>query len=471
MTGPPQATEGTRLDPDDWDGFRQQVHALLDICIDRLASAGDHPWRPVPEDFAAAIGLDAPRDAMETLADTILPAGTGNTHPAFFGWVHGTGQAMGLAAELVAATMNANCGGRDHGAIRVEAEVLRWLCATAGLPAGAGGVLTTGTSMATLYAFCAARQALFGADLRERGAAGLPPIAVYAAEGAHGCIPRALRVMGHGSDTLRQVPLHTGAMDTDALGRLVAEDRAAGRVPLAVVGTAGSVNTGTFDDLSALAEIARREKLWFHVDAAFGYWLRLADAPWSDLVSGIEGADSVALDAHKWPGVTYSCGACLARDPATLRAAFADRPDYLRSSGAGLAAGEFWPTDYGLELSRGFRALKFWTAIAAYGPDRIGAVATDNCRQAHLMGELAAASPVLELARPVVSNICVIRPLHGAPEALAAKLQMEGSAVFSTTTLDGIPCLRAAITNHRTTSETVRAAIAALESAVRDAAP
>ncbi|THH37501.1 aminotransferase class V-fold PLP-dependent enzyme [Aliishimia ponticola] len=462
------------MDPQDWEAFRADMHRLLDQCVDQLHSARERPWQPVPDAFNEAITIPDQTTGehgavMDRLAQDILPQTTGNTHPAFFGWVHGTGQAMGLASELVAATMNSNCGGRDHGAIRVEQEVIRWLCATAGWPANTGGILTTGTSQATIYALCAARLKRFGAAVRTRGLHDMPRLRVYAAKGAHSCVVKALQVMGHGTQALKQIPLRDGQMDLDALREALRQDRDAGIEPLAIVATAGSVNTGTFDDIAGLARIAHSHGTWLHVDAAFGYWIRLADAPWRALADGMEEADSIALDGHKWLGVTYDCGACLIRDQAVHRATFAERPEYLAAQSKGLAAGDWWPTDYGTELSRGFRALKMWTALQTHGPEVIGAVVTDNCKQAALMGALAEASDLLDLACPVVSNLCVIRPRQGDPAALAAQLQLSGEAVFSTTTLDGAPCLRAAIVNHRTTSDTIRAAVTALERAVATA--
>nr|WP_239030048.1 pyridoxal-dependent decarboxylase [Nereida sp. MMG025] len=452
------------MDPEDWDAFRASLHATLDRCIDHVQDARSRPWQPVPDDFDRAIAItDSPRDVLTDLTDTILPTSTGNTHPAFFGWVHGTGQATGLAAELVAAAMNSNCGGRDHGAIRIEQEVIRWLCATAGLPQDASGVLTTGTSQATIYALSAARVAAFGAGIRETGIAGLPPLRVYVAQGAHSCMRQAMQVLGHGSDSVQTVALTNGAMDTQALAAQIDRDIAAGIHPLAIVGTAGSVNTGTYDDFRALADLAQTHGTWLHIDAAFGYWSRLAEAPWRHLSDGMELANSIALDAHKWLGVQYDCGACLMRSSAVHRATFADRAEYLTQQREGLAAGTWWPTDYGTELSRGFRALKLWTALQTHGSAKIGQVITDNCKQAALMGALVDASPHLTLAAPVVSNLCVFTPKKGDAAQIAAALQISGEVVFSTTTLDGQTCLRAAIVNHRTTSDTIHAAIAAVE--------
>lgn len=462
--------EGRRLDPADWDGFRAETTLLLHDCIDRLESARDLPWRMPPAGLRAAVALndvEAPHpvgEVYDRLRRDIMPYATGNTHPGFFGWVHGSGSAIGVAAEMVAATMNSNCGGRDHGAMQVEAAVIDWACGLAGMPVDAFGLLTTGTSQATLLALAAARVRAFGVDVRKSGIRDLPEVAVYVAQGAHACIGQALEVMGHGSDALRFVAVNgVAGMDVATLERMVARDVASGVRPLAVVATAGSVNTGVFDPIGPIADYCESQGIWLHVDAAFGFWTLLADQPWRNLSRDIGRAQSIALDFHKWMAVPYDCGACLISDRALHRATFANRPEYLVSAKQGLAGGDPWFTDYGIELSRGFRALKVWATVMAVGTRALGAVISDNCRQAQLMGMLVSASPDLTLAHPVVSNLCCFYPDKGDPVEIAAQLQMEGRAMFSTTVIDGRECLRAAIVNHRTTSCDIHVAIGAVE--------
>jgi len=458
--------EGHRLDPQDWDAFGQQLHDLLEHCLTRMQNARDLPWQPKPADMGVALdGAAHPSAEVFTqITDTIMPYATGNTHPAFFGWVHGTGLPVGVGAELVAATMNSNCGGRDHGATEVEREVIHWLTRTAGMPDNAFGILTTGTSQATILALSAARTRAFGIDVRKQGIRALPEARVYMAKGAHSCVTKALEIMGHGAECVRQIPVNDlSQMDTAALQSAITEDRAAGRAPLAIIGTAGSVGVGAYDDLNALAGIAKAESIWLHVDAAFGFWSRLADKPWRTLSDGMGRADSIALDTHKWPGVQYDCGACLIADRDLHRTTFSSRPPYLESAEAGLAGGDLWFCDYGIELSRGFKALKVWTAIKILGVDAMGAAITDNCRQAALMGDLVTASPYLTLAHPIISNLCCFAVAKGDVTRIAADLQIAGKGVFSTITVNGTPCLRAAIVGHRTTSEDIRRAIAAVE--------
>ncbi|WP_350333760.1 pyridoxal phosphate-dependent decarboxylase family protein [Coralliovum pocilloporae] len=466
--------EGNRLDPANWDDYRKSMHDLLETCLDRLSSARDLPWHPKPDNMGDQVSLppmiepESPDRLFDRISQDIMPYATGNTHPRFFGWVQGGGSPLGVAAELVAATMNSNCGGRDHGATEVERSVINWLCGLAGLPETAFGILTSGTSHATILALSAARYRLFGPDIRTKGVKAFPDISLYAAAGAHSCFEKALEVLGYGSDALRTIPLTgKGQMDLDALQARIAADRAAGIAPLAVIATAGSVNTGNFDPIADLADLCEAEDIWLHVDGAFGFWALLAEAPWSDLCAGIGRVQSIACDFHKWMSVPYDCGACLISDSQLHRDTFLSRPSYLESQNSGLGGGDLWFCDYGLELSRGFKALKVWATLQGYGTDALGAYVTDNCRQARLMGELATASDVLELACPVVSNVCCIRPIKGDASAIAARLQLSGEVVFSTTRINGENCLRAALVNHRTTSDDIRLAVEAVEREVR----
>lgn len=475
--------ERSLLDPDDWEDFRSQAHRLLDACIDHLARVREHPWQPVNEaDRRFTLG-DAPGGRgtdvlVDELIENILPYATGNIHPRFFGWVHGTGLPVALLAELVASTMNSNCGGRDHGAIYVEREVIDWCRRCFGFPDGASGVLVTGTSQATVIALAAARTRALGAKSRAEGIRDLPRLVAYGAEGVHNAAAKALELLGLGSDSLRRVPRgRDGAMDMDRLEAMVARDRGQGLRPFCVVGTAGSVDLGEFDDLNAIADFCGEHRLWFHVDGAFGAWARLARAPWNEFTRGIERADSLAFDFHKWMYVQYDCGAVLIRDEAAHRAAFAARPDYLTPQSEGLGGGEPWFCDYGVDLSRGFRALKVWAALRAHGAEAFSRAITRNCELAAHMASCVEADPGLRLAHPVRLNVCCFSaaPSDWEPEAqdrlntrVAQLLQLAGDAVFSTTRIDGSVVLRAAITNHRTTRSDVEDAVSSAARAAAD---
>lgn len=246
-------------------------------------------------------------------------------------------------------------------------------------------------------------------------------------------------------------------MDLAALEAIIREDAAAGLTPFAVIGTAGSVNVGAMDDLAAIADIAAKHDLWFHVDGAFG-----ATAILSDLVRprlrGMERADSLAFDFHKWLHVNYDAGCVLIRDRAAHLAAFAERPDYLAGSERGLAAGNPWPVDFGPELSRGFRALKIWAHLLEHGTGKLGAAITRNVEQAAWLGQRVAEMPELELLAPATLNIVCfryapegVRDPDALNDAIVIALQENGTAAPSTTRLGGKLAIRVNLTNHRTT--------------------
>ena len=202
----------------------------------------------------------------------IEPYSAGNTHPRFMGWVQGGGTAIGALAEMLAAGMNANCGGRDHAAIEVERQIARWSAELFGFPETASGIFVTGTSMANFVAVTVARAATLGAASRRDGiAASGQKLTAYVSTAAHGCIRQAMELAGFGSEALRLIPTTSNhRIDLAALRATIARDRAAGATPFFLVGNAGTVDTGAIDDLDALASLARDEKLWFHIDGALG---------------------------------------------------------------------------------------------------------------------------------------------------------------------------------------------------------
>ncbi|MDC0736757.1 pyridoxal-dependent decarboxylase [Cognatishimia sp. SS12] len=456
------------LDPKDWDAFRAEARALLDDCIDQMQAAGERPWTHVPDGLEARYAIGQGGDVMQRLRDDVMPYHAGNTHPKYWGWVQGSGLATDVMAGMVTAVMNSNCGGRNHGANYMERAVIDWARQQMGMPEGASGVLVTGTSQATVISFAAARLRALGPEVRAVGQGGAE-LTCYAGQGVHNATRKALELLGIGAANLRFVPLVDGQMDCAELRKMIAEDRAAGKTPFLVVGTAGSVDLGLFDDFNALADLVADEKLWLHVDGAFGAWTRLADAPYRQLTDGIGRADSIALDFHKWMYVGYDCGLALIRDEAEHRAAFAARPVYLSGKDRGVASGDPWYCDYGIDLSRGNRALKVWLGLETHGAEAFGAAITFNCELARFMAEVVESHENMAVARQPVSNVCVFTLRADLPEVaqsalntqVAVELQENGEAVFSTTIVDGVEMLRAAIVNHRSTRDDVREAVAA----------
>jgi len=371
---------------------------------------------------------------------------------------------VGVVAEMLAAGLNANLGGRDHIPVEVERQVTVWVREIFGFPQGATGLFVTGTSMANLIAVLIARDTALGFEVRASGVAANPKqLTAYTSNAVHGCVPKAMDIAGLGSDALRQIPTDSRfRIDLAALTEAIQRDRETGYTPFLVVGTAGTVNTGAVDDLTGLADLCRREKLWFHVDGAFGALARLAPdlAP---KLNGIERADSVAFDFHKWGQAPYDAGFILVRDGEAHKNAFALPAAYLQRAERGLAAGSPWPCDFGPDLSRGFRALKVWFTLKVYGIEALGASISRCCALARYLEERIAATPELELMAPVELNIVCFRyraeDTNRVNDAIVVALQESGIVAPSTTRIGGRTAIRAAIVNHRTSRAEIDALV------------
>ncbi|MGZ5935821.1 MAG: pyridoxal phosphate-dependent decarboxylase family protein [Rhizomicrobium sp.] len=453
-------SDNLSLDPDNWDELRAQGHRMLDDMIDHLAQVRERPvWQPIPREVRDRFHAPLPH-APEPLQDiyaefrrSVAPYSTGNIHPGFMGWVHGGGNAAGMLAEMLAAGLNANLGGRDHMPIVVERQILEWVRELFNFPKGASGLFVTGTSMANFIALLVARTRALGEDARRKGLADSGgKLRAYTSRAAHGCIAKAMDVAGFGTDALRLIATDKlDRIDVEALRAAIRDDRDAGLTPFLVVGTAGSVDAGAVDDLNVLADICRQQSLNFHVDGAFGA-LAMMSPELAPLLSGIERADSIAFDFHKWAQVPYDAGFVLVRDGALHLRTFDSPATYLRRDVRGLAAGSPWPCDFGPDLSRGFRALKTWFTLKTYGTDRLGAVMAHTCTIARHLERRVRSEPLLELVRPAQLNIVCFR-FRGDDALnaeLVATLQESGIAAPSATSIDGRVTIRAAIFNHRT---------------------
>ncbi len=440
---------------------------MLDDILDYTKDIRQRPvWQPIPDEvrqrFCAAVPLQATSLAAvhQEFMQYILPFAAGNVHPGFMGWVHGGGTPVGMLAEMLAAGLNANLGGRDQVPIEVERQVARWMQTIFGFPETAAGLFVTGTSMANFIAMVVARDAELGCEVRREGvAARAKRLTAYASTAVHGCIGKAMDLCGLGSDALRLVPTdRRRRINLIALQNEIRKDREAGFHPFLVVGSAGTVDTGAIDDLAGLADLARREKLWFHIDGAYGALAMLAPdlAP---RLRGIEQADSLAFDFHKWGQVPYDAGFLLVRDGALQRNAFAASASYLRRETRGLAAGSPWPCDYGPDLSRGFRALKAWFTLKVYGTEGLGRVISRSCALARYLGQRITSTPELELLAAVELNIVCFRyradDADGVNRRIVIELQESGWVAPSTTMIDGRLAVRAAIVNHRTSQREI----------------
>jgi glutamate/tyrosine decarboxylase-like PLP-dependent enzyme len=466
------------LDPNDWDEIQRVFERAIESCLSHTRDVRDRPvWQPTPETIKARFREPLPRvgqpleELLARFEETVLPYGTGNVHPRFWGWVHGSGNVAGALGEMLAGFMNCNAGGRDHVATYVERQVIDWSKEIFGFPATSSGILTTGTSMATLIALAVARDSRADAPVQKLGVAAASPLVAYASADAHRSVIKAFDLLGLGTDALRLVPVDGDCrLQVNRMAQMVTADRAHGYRPFAVIATAGSANTGAIDDLDRVTEFCRENDLWLHVDGAFG-GLAVLTPEFRPQLAAIAQADSVAFDFHKWLHVPYDAGCVLVRDASAHRSAFAARPSYLAGHAEGLAAGDPWYCDFGPELSRGFRALKVWFSLKAYGVERYGELISRNCAQARQLAALIESHAELELLAKVALNIVCFRfvatgltdeTLDTLNTRIVTEIQLGGTAVTSTARIGGKMAIRAAITNHRTTSDDLALLVAAV---------
>ncbi|WP_392541985.1 pyridoxal phosphate-dependent decarboxylase family protein [Oryzobacter telluris] len=461
----PAPDGSTGLDPQDWDSFRSLAHRVVDDLVDHLAGRRDEPvWRAMPDDVRRSFDGPLPRTpagadvAYAEVAERVIPYSMGNDHPRFWGWYMGAGHPVGSLADLVASVINPNLGGADHSPVLVEQQVVRWCAEAAGYPTTASGLLVGGASEANMVGLAVARSHRLGPALREHGLPDGRRFAVYGSTEVHSCHRKSCELLGLGASALRQVPVDDDfRLDLGALRSAIDADRAAGIEPLAVVASAGTVNTGAVDDLEAVADLCEREGLWFHVDGAIGGFLGLSSH--AATVRGLERADSLALDLHKWMQAPIDVGLVLVREEPAHRATFSVVPTYLAHAPRGISAGEVWFTEYGLALSRGFRALRVWMGFRAYGADAFAAVIDRTTAQARRLAGLVDAHPELQRLAPVGCDIVCLRytapglddaALDAVNHEAVIRVQESGIAVVTDTVLRGVVAVRVAIANHRT---------------------
>jgi aromatic-L-amino-acid decarboxylase len=456
------------LDPDSWEELRALGHRMVDDMFSYYETLRDRPvWQPMPpairQEFAQSLpvrGQGAP-EVYQDFLRTVLPYVTGNTHPRFWGWVCGNGSGMAMLAELLAGAINSSVDGFDDAGSHVESQVIDWCKSMLGWRPEASGLLLSGCSMANLVGLAVARNNVAGYNVKTDGLRAGPQLTVYGSSETHSSVRKAVQLLGLGGEALRTVAVGRDyRVDVGAMRECIEADRAAGMAPLCIIGNAGTVNTGAIDDLGALAGLAEEQGLWYHVDGAFGACAALSPALRPKL-AGFERADSLAFDLHKWMYFPYEAGCVLVRSDAEHRAAFRYDAHYMTPSTRGLSAATCQQfTEYGPQLSRGFRALKVWMGIKEQGIDKFRRLIEQNVSQAAYLAGLVEAEPELELLADVPLNVVCFRyrgaanpagnpELNALNEELLNLLQESGAAVPSHTVLDGRYAIRVAITNHR----------------------
>ncbi|MCG6116179.1 MAG: pyridoxal-dependent decarboxylase [Mesorhizobium sp.] len=457
------------LDPIDWSDARALAHRMVDDSIGYLRDVRERPvWQEMPAEVRAAFEGSLPcgptplDDVYRQVTENLMPYPMGNIHPRFWSWYMGSSNFTGALADFLAAVQGSNLGGGNHAAASMDGQVVNWCKEMMGFPPSASGTLVSGGSMANLIALTVARNVKAGVNIREDGVAAIDrPLRFYASDQVHSCHRKAVEALGLGNKALRRIPSDGDLrINVAALRAAITEDRAAGFHPACLIATAGTVNTGAIDDLEALANLAAEEALWLHIDGCIGALLAIAPAN-AYRVTGIARADSVALDPHKWLHAPFEVGCVIVRDASAHRGTFAITQEYLESTPRGLASAE-WLYEYGLQTTRGFRALKVWMALQEHGVRKFGRLIDQNIAQARYLTGLIEEESQLELVAPTSINIVCFRYSPRGLEDDARKalnieimlrLQEEGIAALSDTTVHGEHCLRVAVNNHRTRRE------------------
>lgn len=455
------------MDPANWKAFQETAHRMLDDMLRYIQHSAERKvWQPVPEKVKAALSTSLPAkeksidEVYKNFSENILPYSLGNTHPRFWGWVCGTGSATGMLADMLASGMNATASFGDHAALYTEQQVLNWTKELYGFPQNSSGILTTGASLANILAIATARNH-FNKNIRKEGIQHLSgQLVVYGSTETHSCLQKAAELLGIGSNHFKKIAVDEEyTINIDLLQAQIKEDKKNGLLPFCIIGNAGTVNTGSIDNLQALSIIARQEGLWFHVDGAFGAAPNIL-ARYKKILMGLEQADSIAFDYHKWFYVNYDVGGVLFRDAQVHKDAFEIHASYLAHHERGVISGPLNFNHLGIELSRGFRALKVWMLMQEQGIEKYARLIQQNIEQAAYLAQLIIKEPSLELMAPVPLNIVCFRftaagftneQLNAITKEILMQLHESGIAVPSFTILKGCYVIRVAITNHRST--------------------
>lgn len=454
------------LDPAAWNDIKTLGYQIIDDMVDYLKNIGDRPaWTPIPQEVKEEFKKPLPQTGTDIFTiynefkQNILPYPAGNIHPKFFAWVQGTGTPMGAFADLLAGIMNNNAAIGDQSAMYVDKQVINWCKELMNYPADGSGILVSGGSIANITGLIVARNTMI-ADAKNAGIyAANGKLTAYCSVETHNCLGKAAEMIGIGSEQLRKIPVDSRfQIDVETLKNKIREDKANGFIPFCIIGNAGTVNTGAIDPLEDLLKIAREENTWFHIDGAFGALAKLSPA-YQDQLKAIEQADSVAFDLHKWMYMQYEVGCVLFKDAAAHRAAFATAVNYLTAHERGLAGGPETISNYGMELSRGFKALKVWMSLKEHGREKYRDMITQNINQAFYLGDQIKQLAQLELMAEVTMNVVCFRFNPGSLDVeqlnilnkeLLMRMHEAGIAAPSYTLLNGNYVIRAAITNHRT---------------------
>ena len=460
-------SEDETLDPKDWEVSKALMHKMVDEAFDYIKHVRDRKiWQEMPdsvlETFTTSLPKDpsTARDVYKELQETVLPYPMGNIHPRFWAWYMGSGTISGVMGDFWTSVLNPNLGGGNHAAHKVEEQVINWIKEILGFPLSASGLLVSGGSMANFTGLAVARNTRAGYDIRSEGVKE-NNLVYYASTEVHSCNTKAVELLGLGTKGLKKIEVNEDyTINIESLKNQINIDKANGLKPICIIGSSGTVNTGAIDDLNTLADICEAENLWFHVDGAIGAIAMLSEKA-KPLLAGIERADSVALDLHKWLHMPFEAGCIIIKDNEAHKGTFSLIPEYLAKNTRGIASGNNWFSEYGLQLSRRFRALKVWMSLKEHGSEKFGRMITKNINQAHYLESLIRNNSALELIAPVGLDIVCFRynpggldldQLNDINKEIKLQIEEQAIAIPGYTTLKGMYCMRCAISSHRVTN-------------------
>lgn len=456
------------LDPVNWEEMKELGHKMVDDMIDYLKDLKNQPvWRAPGEEmknsFKRPLPVEPgdPQEIYKEFLKYVLPYNKGNVHPRFWGWVEGNGTVLGMLADMLASGMNPNLGVADHGAIYVEMQVITWLKEMLGFEPSASGLIVSGGSAANLIGIAVGRNGIEDIKTAGSNSKSKTPV-IYCSSETHMSVQKAVEVLGIGTDNMRIISVDNNfKINLDELREKIKEDKEKGFTPFCIVGNVGTVNTGAIDPIEELYKISREENLWLHLDAAFGAFTALHDE-YKDKIKGMQLADSVAFDLHKWMYVNYEAGCVIVRDEARHKKSFEVPASYLVKMDRGLAGAPITYSNYGLQLSRGFRSLKVWMSLKEHGRDKYARMISKNISQARYLESLVKENQKLEVLAPVEMNIVAFRytdksktdaELNEINKEILITLQTEGIASPTNTVIKGKFAIRVSVTNHRSTKE------------------
>ena len=463
------------LDPENWQKHKEIAHQMIDDVFLYLSTVSDQPvWKKPPQSVKSFCSQPLPIDGEDIkciyaeLLENVLPYRTGNIHPRFFSWVHGTGTITGVLGDMLASAMNSNLAIGDHGAIYMEHNVLNWCKEMVGFPESSSGALVSGGSIANTTALIVARDSTIEKKKLLTGS----KLIIYCSTETHSCICKTVKAMGLDVNNIRHIPVNEYfEINLSLLKEQITSDKKYGLLPFCVVANAGTVNTGAIDPFFELHLICKAENMWLHVDGAIGAVVKLVPE-YENKMRGMELADSIAFDLHKWLHINYEAGCVLVRDAEAHRKAFAQPANYLFKHERGLAAGPDSFTNYSLDLSKSFKSLKIWMNLKEHGIDKYVKLMRQNIAHAFFLKDKINKNPSLQLLAPVSLNIVCYRyysnelseeQLNEINMEILMRMQERAIAAPSYTILNSRYAIRICINNHRTRVSDLIAVLEATE--------